>query len=141
MKKNLIYFFIFLLLSSYSLGMGIAPARTTIDFEPGKEVQKEIRIDVDEYPCRILLSTEGDLAEYIIPEKSYIIADQKEVTVKYTIKFPNSLPPGKRLGKILAVQMPNVDSDKKEIIIATTAVIHQVWVNVPFPGKYIESNI
>ena len=50
-------------------GLGLAPARTKVEFNQ-VEQSGRFRVIVDEVPSKVILSTEGELGEYISLQKS-----------------------------------------------------------------------
>lgn len=142
MKQIALLILMMMLLSGMCHALGVAPARATFSYEKDTDIKNTIRVNVENVPSRIILSTEGELGDYIKLEKNQFIADTKEKEIKYELELPKSgLKPGKRLGKIIIVELPEVAGGEKEMVIATTAVVHQVWLNVPFPGKYVEGKL
>ena len=114
--------------------IGIAPSRSTFEFVQGQQ-QGKFRVIVDEIPSKVVFTPEGELAEYIELETDVLIAEQKETWINFKVNLPDDLAPGERRGGILALVVPK-DTYKENIVMTTTAIIHQVRVNVPYPGKY-----
>ncbi len=115
--------------------IGIAPARTNLEFKQGEQ-EGAIRIIAEETPLKIVLTKEGELGKYIELEKESMILEDSETWVKFKIILPEDLPPGERAGGILVLQIPK-DSLQENVVLAAPAVVHQIRVNVPFPGKYL----
>lgn len=136
MKHKLLYWIlVFSLLVNYVSAYGIAPAKS--DFEFNEEIQKgRFRVIVDEIPTKIVLTKEGELAEYIKLSKDVFVAEEFETWVDFEIRFSKELNSGERSGGIMALMIPK-DTPKENIIVATTAVMHKVRVNVPYAGKYL----
>jgi len=132
--KKLIWFIGLILLVSNVMAIGIAPSRSTFDYKQGMQ-ESRFRVIVDEIPSKVIFTPEGELADYIELEKDVLIAEQAETWINFKLTLPEDLAPGERRGGILALAVPK-DTYKENIVMATTAIIHQVRVNVPYPGKY-----
>jgi hypothetical protein len=124
--------------------LGVIPGRATIDFEPGLEKTVSFTITNNEHKeFNALVYVEGELAEYITIEKEIVEFKESDNSHAFTykVKLPQELgPPGDHWAKIVVMELPKGwDSSKGETsIIATVAVIHQLKVNVPYPGKYMQ---
>ena len=140
-KLVLLLIGIFMISSVYALG--VTPGRTTIDFEPG--LQKNIGLEVINSGAKdisIILSAQGELAEYITlsSETIFIPANQSK-TVNYNINFPESLEPGLRTGKVFIMEIPDSSELGSSAVLATLAVVSQLYVNVLYPGKFATSDM
>ena len=116
-------------------GLGLAPARTKVEFNQ-VEQSGRFRVIVDEVPSKVILSTEGELGEYISLQNTVLVVESKETWVDFTVNLPEDLGPGERQGGIMVIQVPK-DVTKENVVVATTAIVHQVKVDVPYPGKYL----
>lgn len=126
--------------------IGIAPSRKVIDYEPGKTTTITARIINDQHhSMRVVLNTGGDLKEYVKLDNNIIDFDSNEYekSFTYSITLPKDLKPGKDVLKVAAVELPKSFEVQQEdnIVIATTAVIHQLIVNVPYPRLYAEARL
>lgn len=140
--------FLFLLIGIFMIGsvlaLGVTPARTTLDFEPGltREVEFEI-VNSGEQDISLKLSVRGDLSEYI--ELStfdvFLSAAEGSKKVKYTIRLPSTLVPGLNTGDIVITEISSGDVSAVSHVKATVAVVTQVHVYVPYPGKYVETKM
>ena len=128
--------------------LGITPGRTTIDYEPGNE--KEIIFSVlnnEHKPMQIVLMVQGELNDSIkiyTDEKDGIIDFLPSETSKqfnYKIKFPKSIEnkPGLHTADIVALEIPQV-SGEGNYVGATVAVVSQIYVYVPCPGKCVDAD-
>ncbi len=133
--RRAIFVMVFILAISNVYSLGLAPAKSEFEFkEPMQE--SAFRIIVDEVPAKVLLTTEGELGQFIKLDKDILILTEKETWIKFSIDFPDNLPPGERKGGILVLEVPK-DNGNENIVMAATAIMHQVKVNVPYPGKYV----
>jgi hypothetical protein len=134
-KKITLWIIVMILLVSTAFGLGLAPARTKLEFNQ-IEQSGRFRVIVDEVPSKVILSTEGDLGEYISLQNSVLVVESLETWIDFKVKLPDDLSPGEQQGGIMVFQVPK-DVTKENIVVATTAIVHQIKVNVPYPGKYL----
>jgi hypothetical protein len=140
--------FLFLLVGIFMIGsvfaLGITPARTTLDFE--KNAKKSIGFDIlnaGGNDIKVVFSTQGDLAEYIsLPVKELEISgDEKAKSFTYELNLPSELSPGLHTGEVFALQLPGGATSEGSQILATLAVVTQVHLYVPYPGKYANAKM
>lgn len=128
------------ILVSNTYGLGIAPAKTTFDFEEGSVKEGAFRIVSDNFPSKVVFTKEGDLGKYITLDQDTIMLKEPETWVNFKLYIPSDLPPGEITGGILVLEIPK-DTVNEDIIMAAPAVMHKVKVNVPYPGKYLVSKM
>jgi hypothetical protein len=142
--------------------LGVAPSRDIIDFRPGKQTLTARIINNDRTEMRLALFPKGELANYstINDEQIIVKADEAEKTFTYSIDLPATLTPGTRELDIVIVQLPDSyvqtndnlvttddksvlfgSKDKNSMVSATTAVMQQLMVRVPYPDSYLEGSI
>lgn len=121
-------------------GLGLAPAKTTFDFEAGSVKEGAFRIVSEDTPSKIIITKEGDLGKYIVLEKETLIVEESETWVGFKLNLPQELPPGEITGDILVLEIPK-DTLNEDVVMAAPAVMHKVKVNVPYPGKYLVSKM
>lgn len=133
-----------LVFSSSVYALGISPGRTTVDFKPGlqKTVEFEV-INSGDKDISLLLTAQGELAKYISLSSGTISvsASEHSKTLSYTINFPESLKPGLRTADIFVVEVPENTEAGGSAVLATLAVVTQLYVNVPYPGKFAEADL
>lgn len=142
--KVLFGIFIFVILISNVYSLGISPGRTTIEFVPGLEKQVEFQvINTENKDINIALSVEGSLKDYVNVSDEVVSLSKVESSKKfnYSINLPNELPPGLNTANVMALELPKDINDPGMVLQATVAVITQVYVYVPYPGKYIEASL
>jgi hypothetical protein len=157
LNKLAIYVFLMILLVYNVAAMGLAPTRNVINFEPGLEKESSFRIiNSENENLKLAIYPRGELAEYIELEKNLISikADQKEAIIKYSINLPNELEPGLVPAEILVIPIPEENNiiitdeensmifdQNRGIIEAKIALLHQIRVNVPYTGKYLQGKL
>jgi len=136
MKKLLICFMLLILffeLSSASLG--ISPAIKNYDFVSGERIVIDYNILSDDSEREIILSLEGDLAEFAILSKKKLIGPG---SFKVTLNLPEDFGvPGEHVLSVGAREIPSEDQ-----FLGTAIDIRAVLkVFVPYPGKYLDVNL
>ncbi len=144
MDKRFFILVIGVFIMSSVLALGITPGRTTIDFESG--AKKDVSFDVINSggtDIKVVFSAQGDLAEYIsLPvRESVILGSEKTKSFSYSLNLPSTLEPGLNTGEIIVSQLPTEGSSAGSQIIATLAVVTQVHLYVPYPGKYANAKM
>lgn len=123
--------------------LGVTPARNTLDYiGSSSETYSFTIINSEQKDMDLKLGVRGNLANYINLEKTSIHIDSSEEQVKvfYTLNLPKDLSPGTQVGEIIITQ--DIKSVEGENYIgATLAVVTQVYVYVPYPGKYAEAKL
>jgi len=134
------------MLSSQALGFGVGPSRKYINFEPGQTIEDEILIINDgAQDFKAAVYAQGDLASYFKIEEPLIDVASGEATkaVKYKLEFPAESPePGEHTLEVVVRQFPaDSDSDEGTVINTNMALISQLIVKVPYPGKYAQGKL
>lgn len=144
------YLFLFVLFVAISLlspviALGISPGRTTINYEPGLEKEIEITIINNEHKhmnVSIYSTMQDNLSGTIAlfsDSVSFQPSEEKK-TVKYSIRLPDGgvhLEPGLHTGEIVALEVPAF-AEGNTFVGATLAVVSQLQIYVPCPGKCID---
>ncbi|MEK6848586.1 MAG: hypothetical protein AABX65_03055 [Nanoarchaeota archaeon] len=149
-KFGIITFAVFLLgflvyFMPYSSALGVSPGRTTIDFEPSLQKTIDFVVFNSEHKnMQVLLSVKGTLKNYITLSKreENFLAGEESKSFSYTLNLPDSLTPGKQTAEIAILEVPELTEEEKAAsVYASLAVITQLQVFVPYPGKYAEFEI
>src|SRR3989338_2662976 len=126
--------------------LGITPGRTTLDYVSGEDHEISFSVLNNEHKnMKVILMIQGELNNSITlftGEDDGIIEfipseDSKQFKYKITMPELISNSPGLHTGEILALEIPSGDASGT-IVGATTAVITQLYVHVPCPGKCID---
>jgi hypothetical protein len=125
--------------------IGVTPGRTTVDFEPNLEQSVTFAILNNEHKeFNAFVYAEDELKDAITAEKNIIEFKETDESKPFTYKFrlPEKMEkPGDHWAKIVVMDMPsgtNPQATEGQVVLATTAVVHQLRVKVPYPGKYAE---
>ena len=148
MKSKKILFILVCLLIVLTLqnvsAIGITPGRTTIDFEPNldKEVSFSI-INSEHKDMSVLLYAKGELSEYVsLSQEAIDLSSQEDSKLSiYTMTLPEELEPGPHIAEIVALEVPEDAELAGTVIGATVAVVTQLYVHVPYPGKYLDLDL
>ena len=131
--------FILILLIANVSALGVTPGRSTINFEPGtsKTISFSI-LNSEERNTELGISVQGDLKQYIQLSQTSIAMSslEKSRELSYTLNFPEKLSPGVHTAEIVISQKSGNLESSEAYVEATLAVITQVQVYVPYPGKY-----
>lgn len=135
---------IMIMLSSNALAIGIAPARTTFDFSSGMERTVDVTIlNSDKKDMSVSMHVSGDLEDFItLSGNSFrISADETSRVINYKVKLPSQLAPGTYKTDIVALELADESGEDGTVIGVSLAVMTRLIVNVPYPGKYIISEL
>ncbi len=126
--------------------IGVTPGRKTIDFVPGLEQQISFTILNNEHKeFKALVYAEGDLKDHVYAEKSLVefTEDKDSEQFTYTIRLPSDIEePGDHWARIIVMELPPGQTENKgSLVLATTAVVHQLKVKVPYPGKFATAEL
>ena len=144
------------LLVSIVNAIGLAPSRNVLDFKPNLQKELSFRIiNSENEDLRLAIYPRGELAEYVSLEKNIVTlaANEDEALISYKVKLPKDLEPGLRQADILVIPIPKestivvteegavVFDQQQGIVSAKIALIHQLRVNVPYPGRYLTGQL
>jgi hypothetical protein len=125
-------------------GLGVTPARTTIDFEPGlkRDVSFQV-VNSEGEDINLAFSAKGDLKEYISlsGNSGVISASEGSKVFSYSLNLPEILSPGLHVGEIVVTNVPSELNSEDSYLSATLAVVTQVHVYVPYPGKHANAKM
>ena len=127
------------------VGLGISPGRTTLDYSAGLE--KEIDFSIynnKNKDMAVQIIVEGDLKNSItLLDRAFEFrVNDSFMHSKYDLILSDELveSPGLHTARIVVLEIPKTFSGETSVG-ATVAVASQLYVNVPYPGKYIDADI
>jgi hypothetical protein len=135
------FFLVFVILFSQNVdALGVAPARKLIDFESNLEERVDLKIvNSGGEDMKVFIYAEGEMAEYV-ELSNYELdfsADEESKTISYELNLPSDLDtPGKHMANIVIREVPNSQGSGGSSLGASVAVVHQVIISKPYPGKY-----
>lgn len=122
--------------------LGVTPARKMVDFESGLEQTVEFNIvNSDGKNMKVAVYAEdvfeGGEIKIGTPEIIFSSGEERK-KANYTFKLPNEFKiPGRHVAKIVVREIPmDVGEIEGTVIGASVAIVHQLRVEVPYPGKY-----
>jgi hypothetical protein len=124
--------------------LGLTPARTTLDFQPGLEIERYFTvINSDGKDMDIIIYAQGELAKniYFIENSFSVSAEEDSKKFNFKLKLPANLDPGLNSGEIVVMELPKKSGSSEAFVGATLAVVHQVHVYVKYPGKYADVDL
>jgi len=129
----------FLLAADTGLAIGISPSDLKINFTAGTLITDNFVVwNSNSETTKIILSKSGELTDVVsIPTDVYEFEPEERKTFEFALILPEELTPGTHLLKIGAVEVPPEGSG----LSAMTAVDMLVYVIVPYPPKYIKTDI
>ena len=143
MNKGFMIFVIGIFMISSVYALGVSPARTTLDFSPGMENTVDFQIlNSAGKDMNILIAAQGELAEYISVSSGAlnVAATEKTKQVSYEFSLPENLGPGLHTADIIILEAPN-SADGATSVKATVAVVTQLHIYVPYPGKHANAEM
>lgn len=133
-----------LMLSTKASALGMTPGRTMLEFEPGKT--KEITFTIlnnENKDMRVLVYSDDE--SKLLDIKPIVIdfkAGEPSKEFNFNFKAAENMNPGMNELKIKVKELPAGSAEGEAAkITATMELIHQLRVNVPYPGKYAESDV
>ncbi len=147
-KRQLIVFtfaVIFLILGSFGASaIGVTPGRTTLDFKPGLKKNVELTlINSQKTDVDLSIGVQGELSKSVSLKQEFIkmSSGEEEKKIYFDITLPNSLEPGLHTAEVVIKQKLNQRSSGQATIGTELAVVTQVSVYVPYPGKYLDAQL
>jgi len=141
----LIAFFSLTIILSISLniflvsGLGISPARKTVDFQPNTSVELGFTIiNSEQSDFQAELRPLGELASIIFFKNQTVQVDSAEYRIPFKIilRFPSQMDPGVHTGRIEV--NPVLPGIGENMFVAYIAPQVPITVRVPYPAKYLE---
>jgi hypothetical protein len=134
-----------LFLTHFASAIGVTPARLVINFEPNLEKTITLKILNNEHrDFKAAIFVRGDLSSYITLESNVIELrhDEESKTISYTVKLPAKLDKaGLHKTDIVIREISSAQQDKGFNIGFIISVVSQLYVRVPYPGKYAEISL
>ena len=143
-NKNFLILFILILFITPNLSaLGITPGRTIIDFSPNLE--KEIQFTIfnsQNKDMNVAFVIKGEL-EKIVKLKEKVVhfnSSENSKLFKYKFKLPPKLDSGLHKIDISAIEIPEYIGEEL-LIKSTVSVVTQIYIYVPYPGKYVKTEM
>lgn len=143
MKKIAIWILAIILLVAAVNALGVTPGRNTVNYVHGGVGTNIIKIVNDQNTnLNLVVYAQGDLKDSIqINQTSFKLGpEDKEAYIEVSYSLPDNLKPGTKEADIV-IRDIGEESNGDLVISATLAVISQLYVMVPYPGKYAEAEL
>ena len=134
------------MLSTNAYALGITPARTVLDFEPGKT--KDVKFTIlnnENKDMKVMIYSDDENTKFLNMKTTVLEFRADEPSKDFTFSFKivgQVLRPGMNEINIKVLELPEgYGEDGVAKISATMELIHQLRVNLPYPGKYAESDV
>jgi hypothetical protein len=144
MDKKLLFAIAFLLLIANAAAFGITPTRTTIQFTPGLEQNISFSVVNSEAKnLELIIYSTGELNQSVLLNENHIKinANEQSKGINYKLKLPSFLTPGLHVVDVNILEIPEKNSEDESIVGAVVGIIAEVYVYVPYPGKYAEAEL
>lgn len=133
-------------MSNNVVALGVTPGRNVVEFSPGATGTVEITIvnnENKEMEAAIYFESEEEIFSELKVSSNVLQFKSGEAskTVSYTYKLPSKLEPGLHQVNVVARELPKNLASAGQSVGATVAVVHQLQVQVPYPGKYVTADI
>ena len=144
---NVFFFVIMILLFVSSVSaLGISPARKIFDFESGLQESVEFKvINNENKDMKVVVYAEDVFngASVIVDTSELSFsAGESEKIVRYSFSLPDKMDkPGDHSVKIVAREIPVDSAVSGTEISSAIAVVHELKIKVPYPGKYVETDL
>jgi hypothetical protein len=156
--KLCILFLLVILSFNLVSALGVAPARRSFNFEDGSGSGKITIMNNQHKDVRLAIYAQGDFQDNIKLSKTIVkfSADESSKTISYTLTMPQSPNPGTLKSNIIILELPDQlqqgnsvvtdkgvvvmqDQDEDSLLSATTAVASEIFIEVPYPKKFIDA--
>ncbi|MCK4553041.1 hypothetical protein KAT80_02465 [Candidatus Pacearchaeota archaeon] len=143
--KYILSAFILILALQSVCAIGITPGRTTINFEPN--LQKEVFFSVtnsEQKEMSVIFYIKGELKEAVLlsQDRAGFLSGESSKFFSYVVSLPGQFDrPGLHTAEIVAQEVPEGAEEEGTILGSTIAVVTQLYVYVPYPGKYLEFDV
>lgn len=125
------------------LSLGVTPGRTTINYEKGLMNNYSFSVLNNEHKSmKVLLTVQGELNDSINLYDALVEFSPNENSKQFSFqaRFNDNLEPGLHTAEIIAMEVPNLGPEGT-YVGATVAVVSQVYIYVPYPGKYLDADL
>lgn len=122
--------------------MGVTPARTTINFEPNLQQEITIRaINNEHKDFKAVVFTRGNLSIETLNKEISFTKNEEYKEIKYKVTLPTKLEPGVTTGDVVIREVKPLQQEGEITIGALVSVVSQLYVVVPYPGKYARAEL
>lgn len=140
--KKIISIFSFLIITLFLISefscLGVLPGRKIIDYSGSRVEEGSFKvINSENRTISLSINLNGDLEKsFEFSERNIILSPYEKKVISYIINLSENLSPGTHIQEIILSESKTVSEN---IIGAIVEVISQIYVQVPYPGKYVDS--
>jgi len=144
-KKNimqiLVLIFFLVIIAGNVLALGMSPARALYRYEDGDASGKIKILNNQNRDMKLVIFAEGEYKDSIKLSEQLITLtpDQASKEVEYKVIMPKKPKPGRQEIDITILELQSEDKDDN--FIATNSIASKVLIDVPYPGKYVQSKL
>jgi len=143
--KIMIVMFLLVVTMQNVYALGVSPARTVVNFEPGLSKEVTLRIlNSQNNNMDAVISVEGELKEYVIFDTDKVSFSSNESVKPFTfrVELPQKIEqPGDNDVNIVITEVPKTAGKGATMIEARISVVSQLRIKVPYPGIYAEGEL
>ena len=130
---------------STASAIGVTPIRKVVDYEPGKELDLSVKVRNDaERDIKAVTYARGELQSQIAIVDSLVSVEKgSEAIIRYKLSLPAAFEqPGTHKTDLVVMEYPeDFGTANAATATATASVVSELWVRVPYPGKYAEAKV
>jgi hypothetical protein len=141
MNKILFFMFVFVIMMSNVLALGVTPGKRTLDYEAGSVKKVDFSVFNSDYEnVKLVIVVKGELANSItLSEDEFeMSASEESKDLFYTLTMPGGLEPGPHTAEIVVSKLSGDEGSGAAFIGSIVGVESQLEVFVPFPGKFVD---
>ncbi|HLC73146.1 hypothetical protein J4416_01075 [Candidatus Pacearchaeota archaeon] len=144
--RKIVLFLLLVLVLPFVSSFGVTPAQRVFGYEPGTEQKFSFEIINSEGKTfNLKIVPQGELNKSVIMS-TYSVSftpDVPSVKIDYSVRVPLGLDPGRHTADILVIEDSDAsNSDSENTFIGSViGIITKVVIDVPYPGKYLESSL
>jgi hypothetical protein len=144
MHRRILVLFVFLMMINNVMALGVTPGRNTFEYEPGKIEEASFSVvNSGNEDINIAVFADGEMADNVaLSDVSFFMdKDEERKSLSYSFKIPSGLEPGRHETNVVVMQLGGKSSGGDTFIGAAVGVSTQIVLNVPYPGKFVESEL
>ncbi len=137
-QKTVLWCLIILVVSSSVLGLGIRPAKSTVNFEETQVYEKTIWVvNGEEREVTMDISVEGEMAQFVSIDNSKLTFKETDdaLPIQFTVTLPDEIPPGRSTAYIVVSETK--ESSISNVVSSKIVLKHKIMINGPYPEKYV----
>lgn len=141
--KAIIWIVMLLLCLNIAFALGIRPVKSEVGSMQTYDGKFKI-VNNDHKEMRARIYVEGDLKDYIELKQTEIefTSSEEMKEVSFSLDIPDrELPPGRIEGRIIVEEQLYSAPTSDGYVSANLKMNHKVYVDIPYPEKYIEVDI